>query len=79
MRTSDNHIGRRLREVRSWRRLSMIERGPRPVTGRAVLGAFPDARQVVPTELTGSPFAPTDVTDADAEAHAALYTAGGFC
>lgn len=83
---SDNHIGRRLREVRSWRRLSltavaglagitpaylsMIERGLRPVTKRAVLEALADALQVAPTELTGSPFPPTDATDA--EAHAAI-------
>jgi transcriptional regulator with XRE-family HTH domain len=86
MDVTDSHIGRRLREVRSWRRLSltavaglagitpaylsMIERGLRPVTKRAVLEALANALQVAPTELTGSPFAPTDATDA--EAHAAL-------
>ncbi|KOX12682.1 hypothetical protein ADK67_46465 [Saccharothrix sp. NRRL B-16348] len=82
----DNHIGRRLREVRSWRRLpltavaglagitpaylSMIERGLRPVTKRAVLEALANALQVAPTELTGSPFPPTDANGA--EAHAAI-------
>ncbi|NUT49464.1 MAG: helix-turn-helix transcriptional regulator [Saccharothrix sp.] len=86
MDVGDSHIGRRLREVRSWRRLSltaaaglagitpaylsMIERGLRPVTKRSVLEALANALQVAPTELTGSPFAPTDATDA--EAHAAL-------
>ncbi|MBP2336159.1 transcriptional regulator with XRE-family HTH domain [Saccharothrix coeruleofusca] len=84
--TDDSHIGRRLREVRSWRRLSltaaaelagitpaylsMIERGLRPVTKRSTLEALADALQVAPTELSGSPFAPTDA--ADAEAHAAI-------
>ncbi|WNV83705.1 helix-turn-helix transcriptional regulator [Umezawaea sp. Da 62-37] len=86
MDVTDNHIGRRLREVRSWRQLSltavaglagitpaylsMIERGLRPVTKRAVLESLANALQVAPTELTGSPFAPTDV--ADSAAHAAL-------
>ncbi|GAB2966630.1 helix-turn-helix domain-containing protein [Saccharothrix stipae] len=75
-----------LREVRSWRRLSltavaglagitpaylsMIERGLRPVTKRSVLEALANALQVAPTELTGSPFAPTDARGA--EAHAAI-------
>ncbi|GAA3858895.1 hypothetical protein GCM10022243_25710 [Saccharothrix violaceirubra] len=87
MNVEDNHIGRRLREVRSWRRLSltavaglagitpaylsMIERGLRPVTKRAVLEALATALQVAPTELTGSPFAPTDANGA--EAHATLH------
>jgi transcriptional regulator with XRE-family HTH domain len=84
---TDNHIGRRLREVRSWRQLSltavaglagitpaylsMIERGLRPVTKRAVLESLATALQVSPTELAGAPFVPTDV--ADAEAHAAVH------
>jgi transcriptional regulator with XRE-family HTH domain len=86
MDVTEIHIGRRLREVRSWRKLSltavagmagitpaylsMIERGLRPVTKRAVLEALANALQVAPTELTGAPFAPTDAVDA--EAHAAL-------
>lgn len=86
MDATDQHIGRRLREVRSWRQLSltavaglagitpaylsMIERGLRPVTKRAVLEALSNALQIAPTELTGAPYTPADPVGA--EAHAAL-------
>ncbi|NUS63767.1 MAG: helix-turn-helix transcriptional regulator [Saccharothrix sp.] len=86
MDVTDNHIGRRLREVRSWRQLSltavaglagitpaylsMLERGLRPLTKRSVLEALATVLKVAPTELTGAPFAPANAVDA--EAHAAL-------
>jgi transcriptional regulator with XRE-family HTH domain len=81
-----NLIGRRVREIRSWRRitqialaqlagispayLSMIERGQRPVTKRTVLEALASALQVSPVELTGKPYAPTD--ESSGQAHAGM-------
>jgi transcriptional regulator with XRE-family HTH domain len=72
----DQHIGRRVREIRSWRGmdqqalaglagisqsyLSMIERGERAVTKRATLETLASALQVSPTELTGQPYQPSD-------------------
>jgi transcriptional regulator with XRE-family HTH domain len=69
-------IGRRVREVRNWRGLtlsaaaglagmsvsylSMIERGQRPVTRHAVLESLSNALRVSPAELTGQPYAPAD-------------------
>lgn len=68
----DTYIGRRVREVRSWRGmklkptaelagmsasyLSMIENGKRPVTQRHILEALARALRVAPTELTGRPW-----------------------
>jgi transcriptional regulator with XRE-family HTH domain len=68
------HLGRRIREVRNWRGmslsataglaglsvsyLSMIERGIRPVAKRAVLEAIAGALRVSPMELTGAPYPP---------------------
>lgn len=84
MEITDEHIGRRIREVRSWRQLdqkvvaelagmtpaylSMIEGGSRPVTKRAVLEALARALQVSPGELTGKPYAPTNAADSEARA-----------
>lgn len=86
MDVEDAHIGRRVREIRTWRGisltaaaglagisvpyLSLIERGHRPVTKRAVLEALAQALKVSPVELTGKPYAPSDA--ASAEAHAAV-------
>jgi transcriptional regulator with XRE-family HTH domain len=69
-------IGRRAREVRAWRGmsltataglagmssgyLSMIERGHRPVTKRTVLESLATALRVSPAELTGKPYPPAD-------------------
>lgn len=87
MDVTDQHVGRRLREVRSWRQLSltavaglagitpaylsMIERGLRPVTKRSILEALANALQVAPTELTGAPYSPADPVGA--QAHASLH------
>ncbi|SDC45365.1 Helix-turn-helix domain-containing protein [Actinokineospora iranica] len=86
MDVSESHIGRRIREVRTWRGLSqttaaelagitgpylsMIERGVRPVTKRAVLEGIAQALRVSPAELTGKPYAPSDASSA--VAHAAM-------
>lgn len=72
MDIEDAHIGRRVREIRTWRGLSLtataglagisvsylslIERGRRPVTKRAVLEALAHALKVSPVELTGTPY-----------------------
>jgi transcriptional regulator with XRE-family HTH domain len=72
MDVTDNHIGRRLREIRSWQQLSltavaglagitpaylsMIERGLRPVTKRKTLESLAQALRVSPAELTGKPW-----------------------
>ncbi|MGM1058367.1 helix-turn-helix domain-containing protein [Saccharothrix sp. Mg75] len=84
MDINDNHIGRRLREVRSWRQLSLtavaglagisapylsrIERGLRPVTKRSTLEALASALRVAPAELTGAPHAPSEPFDVEAQA-----------
>ncbi|MPZ66730.1 MAG: helix-turn-helix domain-containing protein [Pseudonocardiaceae bacterium] len=78
-------IGRRLREIRSWRGLSLtvtaelaglsagylsrIERGLRPVQRRSTLEALASALQVSPSEITGQPYAPS--TESEAVAHSA--------
>lgn len=78
-------VGRRLREVRAWRGLSLrtvaelaglsasylsrIERGERPVDRRSTLEALANALRVAPSELTGQPYAPAD--PAQAAGHAA--------
>ncbi|GAA1307460.1 helix-turn-helix transcriptional regulator [Saccharothrix xinjiangensis] len=77
-------IGRRVREIRSWRSLtvteaaelagmttaylSMIERGRRPVTKRSVLENLARALRVSPAELTGKPYTPSDAPSAEARA-----------
>lgn len=86
MDLEEAHIGRRVREIRTWRRmnlavtaglagistsyLSLIERGERPVTKRSMLEALAQALRVSPAELIGKPYAPTDRTSS--EAHASL-------
>ncbi|HEX5405957.1 MAG TPA: helix-turn-helix transcriptional regulator [Pseudonocardiaceae bacterium] len=81
MDVEDGHVGRRVREVRNWRGLSvtataglagmsasylsLIERGLRPVTKRSVLEALASALKVSPTELTGQPYPLSDLFAAD--------------
>ncbi|GDY29853.1 helix-turn-helix domain-containing protein [Gandjariella thermophila] len=78
MDIEDVHIGRRVREIRTWRGmsltataglagisvsyLSMIERGQRPVTKRSVLEALAKALKVSPVELIGGPYETTSST-----------------
>ncbi|MGW5050705.1 helix-turn-helix domain-containing protein [Actinokineospora sp. NPDC004072] len=87
MDTDDANIGRRVREIRSWRQmdqkalaglagispgyLSLIERGERPVTKRKLLENLARALKVSPSELTGRPFDPTDAKSA--ETHAQIH------
>jgi transcriptional regulator with XRE-family HTH domain len=77
-------LGRRVREVRSWRQLTLreaaglaglsfsfwgqVERGDKAVTNRKTLEAMASALRVHPTELTGQPWTPHDADDADAHA-----------
>ncbi|TDV51071.1 helix-turn-helix domain-containing protein [Actinophytocola oryzae] len=84
------HIGRRIRELRKWRRmdqqavaglagistsyLSRIERGERPVTKRLVLERIAAALRVSPAELTPEIDLVTD--DAGTETHSAMATLG---
>jgi len=72
-------IGRRLREIRSWRGLSLtvtaelaglsagylsrIERGLRPVQRRATLEALASALRVSPSEITGQPYPPSSASE----------------
>ncbi|MGX7828307.1 helix-turn-helix domain-containing protein [Actinokineospora sp. 24-640] len=81
-------IGRRVREIRAWRGLtlsavaqvagmspgylSMIERGLRPVTKRRVLESLAAALRVAPGELTGTPDLPADADAARARSGTAL-------
>ena len=80
-------IGRRLREVRAWRGLSlraaaqlagfsasylsMIERGERPIERRSTLEALSAALRVDPTDLTGQPYG-APTDPLSAEARAAV-------
>lgn len=82
----EQHIGRRLREIRKWRGLSLtaladlsgisighlsrVEHGERPITKRSTLESLARALQVSPEELTGTPYAPVDTVSS--QAHAAL-------
>ncbi len=75
-------LGRRLREMRSWRRLTLreaaglaglsfsfwgqVERGEKTVTNRRTLEAMASALRVHPSELTGQPWTPQDVAGAEA-------------
>jgi len=79
-------IGKRVRQVRNWRRmtvtataglagmsvsqLSRLERGERAISKRATLEALARALRVSPTELTGKPYVPTD--EVSNRAHAAV-------
>jgi transcriptional regulator with XRE-family HTH domain len=76
-------LGRRVRELRCWRRLSLreaaglaglsfsfwgqVERGEKAVTSRKSLEAMASALRVHPTELTGQPSTP-DPASADTQA-----------
>lgn len=87
----DAHIGRRVREVRTWRGLSvtavaglagmstsylsLIERGLRPVTRQATLEALANALQVSPEELTGQPYQGADSLSRQAHAGIAAVEA----
>jgi transcriptional regulator with XRE-family HTH domain len=86
MDVDDARIGRRIREIRTWRGmslvacaqlagiaksyLSMIERGERAITNRALLERLATVLRVDPAELTGRPYAPTDAQSS--ESHAAM-------
>jgi transcriptional regulator with XRE-family HTH domain len=77
-------LGRRLLEIRSWRRLTLreaaglaglsfsfwgqVERGEKPVTSRKTLEAMAGALRVHPSELTGQPWTRQDVVSAGADA-----------
>ena len=77
-------VGRRIREVRCWRGLTLreaadlaalsfsfwgqVERGEKPVANRATLEAMASALRVHPAELTGQPWAPRDAVGAEAQA-----------
>jgi len=81
---TSGHIGRRLREIRTWRGmtikalaelsgysaayLSMIERGQRTVERKATVEAFAEALRVAPSELTGSPL----LMEGASQGHAAV-------
>jgi transcriptional regulator with XRE-family HTH domain len=91
MDIQDTHIGRRVREVRAWRDisltaaaglagmspsyLSLIERGLRPVTRQATLEALAHALQVSPEELTGQPYLTADPLSREAHAGIAAVEA----
>ena len=90
--TGDANIGRRLREIRTWRGLtvttlaqlaglspsylSRIERGLRPVERRSTLEALAGALKVAPSELAGTPLLVEGVSTEHA-AVASLRTALG--
>lgn len=77
-------LGRRLRELRCWRQLTLreaaglaglsfsfwgqVERGDKAVTNRRTLEAMAGALRVHPAELTGQPRTPQDPAGADAQA-----------
>jgi transcriptional regulator with XRE-family HTH domain len=77
-------LGRRVRELRCWRGLTLreaaglaglsfsfwgqVERGEKPVTKRRTLEAMASALRVHPAELTGQPWTPADPVGADAQA-----------
>ncbi|MGO1056702.1 helix-turn-helix domain-containing protein [Crossiella sp. CA198] len=82
----DDHamIGKRVRELRTWRKLSLravaelsgisagylsrLERGERAVTKRAVLEALAATLRVSPTDLTEQPYPSSDPVTAEAQA-----------
>ncbi|MGH3882863.1 MAG: helix-turn-helix domain-containing protein [Pseudonocardiaceae bacterium] len=77
-------LGRRVREIRSWRQLTLreaaglaglsfsfwgqVERGEKAVTNRKTLEAMAAALRVQPTELTGQPWTQRDVVGGEAYA-----------
>lgn len=86
MDDSTEVVGQRLREIRSWRQMTLkatadlaglsygylgeIERGEKPVTKRGVLERLATALRVSPAELTGRPWTRSDPVTSDA--HEAL-------
>lgn len=88
MDTSDAGIGRRLREIRVWRGLSLravaelaglsagclsrIERGERPVDRRSTLEALAAALHVAPSELASQPFPSQAIDPVVGEAQATV-------
>lgn len=80
----DHSIGRRLREIRAWRGLSLravaelagmtaghlsnIENGKRRVDKRSTLEALAAALRIAPSELAEQPFPPTDPLTSEAHA-----------
>lgn len=78
-------VGRRLREVRCWRQLTLreaaglaglsfsfwaqVERGEKTVTNRKTLEAMASALRVHPVELTGQPWTRQDPASAEAHTH----------
>lgn len=78
------HVGRRVRQLRVWRRLtqrqlagfagmsqpnlSNIERGYQPVERKATLEALAAALEVSPSDLMGQPFPPSTPEDARGQA-----------
>lgn len=85
---AERSIGRRVRQVRHWRGMSLkatadlagisesylsrIERGERQVDRRKLVEALAAALRVAPSELTGQPYPPS--TEGEAEAHAAAQS-----
>ena len=77
-------LGRRVRELRCWRGLTLresaglaglsfsfwgqVERGEKPVTNRTTLEALAGALRVHPAELTGQPWTSQDLASPDAHA-----------
>jgi transcriptional regulator with XRE-family HTH domain len=77
-------LGRRVREVRSWRGLTLreaaglaglsfsfwgqVERGDKAITNRKTLEAMAGALRVHPAELAGQPWTPADPVGANAQA-----------
>ena len=77
-------LGRRLRELRCWRQLTLreaaglaglsfsfwgqVERGEKPVANRRTVEAMAGALRVHPAELTGQPWTPDDPIHAEAQA-----------
>jgi transcriptional regulator with XRE-family HTH domain len=75
-------LGTRLREVRSWRELTLreaaglaglsfsfwgqVERGEKAVTNRNTLEAMATALRVHPTEFSGQPWTPKDAVGPEA-------------
>ncbi|GAB3432838.1 helix-turn-helix domain-containing protein [Actinophytocola sediminis] len=89
--TQENTIGRRLREIRRARGLSlravaelagfsgpylsMIERGVRPIERRSTLEALAAALSIAPSELASMPWPPRDDAAAETRAAAGLVEA----
>ncbi|WP_134045924.1 helix-turn-helix domain-containing protein [Amycolatopsis arida] len=85
MSIDEAHIGRRVREIRAWREmslaevaglagitaayLSMIERGQRSVTKKQTVHALADALRVAPSELLADPVPHADPVTSDAHGH----------